>query len=132
MDKYGVKIKGIVRCGEDFLIVKKWYDDRIDEPYQWEFLDTQMEEGETPKDACLRYVQDATGIYCSDATIPYTWVYKLGDNKFLGIAFLCEVQDEIVFLSEDLVECKWVKAGELKEYIKNRGMLADMADAGII
>lgn len=37
MKKYGIKIKSIVKCNDKFLIVERWYDDRIEEPYQWDF-----------------------------------------------------------------------------------------------
>ena len=48
MKKYGIKIKSIVKCNDKFLIVERWYDDRIEEPYQWEFLDGEAEFGESP------------------------------------------------------------------------------------
>lgn len=132
MEKYGIKIKGILKCADRFLIVKKWYDDRIEEPYQWEFLDTDLEDGETPEETCLSYVLRSTGIYTNITSMPYSWVYKLGDNRFLGLAFMCEVEEDIVILSEDLVEYRWVKSDELSEYIKNRRMLDDMRQAGVI
>ena len=34
MKKYGIKIKSIVKCNDKFLIVERWYDDRIEEFYQ--------------------------------------------------------------------------------------------------
>ena len=132
MTKYGIKIKGIVKCDDRFLIVKKWYDDRIEDPYQWEFFDTDLEDGETPEVTCLRYIHESTGIDAGISSMPYTWVYQLGDNKSLGIAFLCNVEDVPVILSEALSEYKWVTAGELPEYINNRRMLMDMKEAGVI
>lgn len=132
MEKYGIKVKGILKCEDEFLIVKRWYDDRIEDPYQWEFLDADMADGETPEAACLRTVQESTGIYANIASMAYSWVYKLGDNRYLGLAFICQVPDELVFLSEDLYDYKWVKAQQLPEFIKNRSMLQDMKQAGVI
>ena len=132
MDKYGIKIKGILKCDDEFLIVKKWYDDRIEDPYQWEFLDTDLIDGETPEMTCLEFIQQSTGIYTNISRLAYTWTYKLGDNKYLGLAFLCEVEDTLVILSEDLNEHKWVKADELKNYIGNKYMLEDLRQAGVI
>lgn len=132
MKKYGVKIKGILKCDDDFLLVKKWYDDRIEEPYQWEFLDTSLADGETPETSCLRYIQESTGILANITSMPYTWVYRLGDNQYLGLAFICEVPDELVILSEDLYDYKWVKAYELPRYIQNGNMLEDLRRAGVI
>lgn len=131
MDKYGVRIKGIVRCNDEFLIINKWMDDKIDDPYQWQFLDTTMMEDESPTDAALRYILECTGIYANITCIPYTWTYKLGDNKYIGIAFLCDVPDTVVIMSEEITEIKWVKAEELSKYITNKSMLNDMHEAGI-
>lgn len=132
MVKFGVKIKGILRCNDEYLIVKKWYDDRIEDPYQWEFLDKHLEEGESAEEQCLNYIYESTGIHTGITSIPYTWSYKLGDNNYLGIAFLCEVEDELVFLSEELCDYRWVKAEELPQYITNASVLRDMKQAGIL
>ena len=132
MTKYGIKIKGILKCDDKFLIVRKWYNDRIENPYQWEFLDTDLEDGETPEITCLRYVQESTGIDASISSMPYTWVYRLGDNHYLGIAFLCRVDDVPVILSEALSDYKWVRADELPDYIDNGRVLEDRREAGVI
>lgn len=132
MAKYGIKIKAILKCDGKFLLVKRWYDDRIDNPYQWEFLDTEIIDGETPEVSCLEYVQQSTGIYAEIEKMAYSWVYTLGDNRHLGLAFLCNVSDEIVILSEELNDYKWVEADEIKDYIDNKAMLNDMHQAGVI
>ena len=51
MDKFRILVKGIVQCNGKYLVVEKWYDDRIFEPYQWEFLDGVLEFSETPEKA---------------------------------------------------------------------------------
>lgn len=40
MDKYRILVKGIVQCQDHYLVVEKWYDDRIFDPlsvgiYRW-------------------------------------------------------------------------------------------------
>lgn len=132
MKKYGIKIKCIVKCNDKFLIVKKWYDDRIEDPYQWEFLDTDLEDGETPEVTCLRHVQESIGIDAHILCMPYTWTYMLGDSNFLGISFLCRVEEEPVILSEALTDYRWVGAEELPEYISNSFVINDMREAGVI
>ncbi len=132
MGKYGVKIKAILRCNDKFLIFKKWYDDRIEEPYQWEFIDTELEDGETAETACLRVVLESTGMYAAKVSMAYSWVYSLGDNQYLGLALLCDVPDELVILSEDLYDYKWVKTGEMPEYITNQFIIKDMKRSQII
>lgn len=105
MKKYGIKIKSIVKCNDKFLIVERWYDDRIEEPYQWEFLDTDLEDDELPETACMRVIAESTGINSARiVSMAYSWKYQLGDNNYLGLAFLCEVPDEPVMLSGRTLE----------------------------
>ena len=118
MKKYGIKIKSIVKCNDKFLIVERWYDDRIEEPYQWEFLDTDLEDDELPETACMRVIAESTGINSARiVSMAYSWKYQLGDNNYLGLAFLCEVPDEPVMLSEELGDYKWVEVEELTDYM---------------
>ena len=49
MGKFRILVKGIVQYKNKFLAVERWYDDRIFEPYQWEFIDGVMVFGETPE-----------------------------------------------------------------------------------
>ena len=132
MKKFGIKIKGIVKNGDKFLILRKWYDDRITEPYQWEFVDGDLEYGISPDAYVRQMVNDATGLDAVIDSIPYTWSYELGDMQIIGIAYLCHVDSDMVILSEAVSDFKWVKAEELPEYIENRGVLADLAKTGII
>ena len=46
MNAYRILVKGIVKKDDRYLIVEKWYDDNIMDPYQWEFLDGEAEFGE--------------------------------------------------------------------------------------
>lgn len=132
MAKYGIKIKAIVKCADKFLLVKRWYDDRIENPYQWEFLDTDLVDGEKPETTCLDYVQHSTGGFAQLEKMAYSWIYTLGDNRYLGLAFICTLPDEIVILSEELNEYKWVNADELDKYVDNKVMLEDMIQAEVI
>ena len=42
-NRYRILVKGIVQKDNKFLIVEKWYDDNIVDPYQWEFVDGEAE-----------------------------------------------------------------------------------------
>ena len=132
MKKFGIKIKGIVKNGDKFLTLQKWYDDRITEPYQWEFVDGDLEYGISPDSYVKQMVSDATGLDAVIDGIPYTWSYALGDTQIIGIAYLCHVESDMVILSEAVSDFKWVEAEELPKYIENRGVLADLAKTGII
>ena len=45
MSKFRVLVKGIVQYQDSYLAVERWYDDRIFDPYQWEFIDGEMQTG---------------------------------------------------------------------------------------
>lgn len=132
MVKFGVKLKAVVRCNDEFLIVNKWYNDNIENHYQWEFLDMELAPNESAEEQCLNYIQECTGIHASITSIPYTWTYSLGDNNCLGIVFLCDVEDQVVFMGEELVDYRWVKAEELSQYITKKMVLEDLKKAGIL
>ena len=80
--KFRILVKGIVQYKDNFLAVERWYDDRIFEPYQWEFIDGEMEFGETPEKAVERIVEEKTGVPL------YTWGFTAGEICTTGIAFL--------------------------------------------
>lgn len=126
MSKFCIKLKGIVRYNDRFLLVKKWYDDRITEPFQWEFVDTQLVNGANPDDTILESINNATGLNVTINRIIYTWTYTVGENEYVGIAYLCDAADDTVFLSEELNSCVWVKKEELSQYIDNRYLLEDV------
>ncbi len=132
MNKFGIKIKGIVKKDDKFLILQKWYDDRITEPYQWEFVDGDLEYGIAPDAFVRQMVSDATGLDAEIDGIPYTWSYALGDTQIIGIAYLCHVESDMVILSEAVSDFKWVSAKELPDYIENKGVLNDLKNTGII
>ena len=132
MIKFGVKIKAVIRCNDKFLIVNKWYNDNIDNHYQWEFLDMDLMPEEAPEEQCLNYIQECTGINAKIASIPYIWSYRLGDNNCLGIVFLCDTDDQVVVMGEEIMDYKWVKSKDLSKYITKKMLLEDLKKAGII
>ena len=132
MNRFGIKLKGIVKKEDKFLILQKWYDDRITEPYRWEFVDGDLEYGAAPDTYVKQMVSDATGLEVEIDSIPYTWSYSLGDMQIVGIAYICHVDSDMVILSEAVSDFKWVSASELAGYIDNKSVLEDLRKTGII
>ena len=126
MEKYKIIVKGIVKYEDKYLIVERWYDDRIEEPYQWEFLDGQVNFGEAPDKAVIRNIAEKTGINAYIGRILYTWSFMMGDVQNIGLSYLCETAEDEVVLSEDLIEYKWVTKEEIKQYITNTSVLEDI------
>ena len=133
MNKFGIKVKGIVKNNDKFLILRKWYDDRITEPYQWEFVDGETEFGESPDAAVLRIIQEQTGLIAVVDRILYTWTFMIGSECNLGIAYLCltEMEEDAVQLSEDLHDAQWITSAEFDDLINNKRMLADLQQADV-
>ncbi len=128
MEKYRILVKGIIQLDEKYLIVRKWYDDRVLEPYQWGFIDGAIEFGEAPKKAILRNVTEQTGLSVVIDRILYTWSFMTGEVFNIGISFLCRATMAEVLLSEELVESKWVTKEELEHYV-DRKILDDLESA---
>ena len=85
MNAYRILVKGIVKKDDRYLIVEKWYDDNIMDPYQWEFLDGEAEFGESPDVAVVRMIQEQTGLTAEIDRILYTWTWKKRMCSFLRI-----------------------------------------------
>ena len=54
MAKHRIVVKCVVNYGSDYLLLQKWYDDRIDDPYQWEFPEGEVEFGEEPERVSMK------------------------------------------------------------------------------
>ncbi len=119
-------VKGIIKHNDMYMVVKKWYDDRINEPYQWEFVDGYVDIGESPDEAVEQLVLDKTFLVVNDKKILYTWTYQVGDTGYVGLAYLCETESDIVILSEELSEYKWISSDEFEKYISNPNILNDV------
>lgn len=126
MESCKIMVKGIVQYNDRYLLVEKWYDDRISDPYQWEFIDGRLEYGEDPEKGVLRLVEENAGIQVEVSRPLYTWSYMVGETWNIGIAYHCVASDEEVILSEELNNHKWVTRDEFDQYIMNKNMLADL------
>ncbi len=129
--RFKVLVKGIVQHENQFLVVERWYDDRIFDPYQWEFVDGELEFGEVPDKAVLRVIQEKTGLTVAIDDILYTWGFTAGEICTLGIAYQCVSATDEVTLAEDYRDYKWVTRDEMSDYITNKAVLEDIDRAGL-
>lgn len=130
-NRYRILVKGIVQKDNKFLIVEKWYDDNIVDPYQWEFVDGEAEFGESPDAAVVRIIQEQTGLTSVVDRILYTWTFMIGSECNLGLSYLCltDMDEDTVVLSEDLNNAKWIEVDEIEDYINNKRMIEDLKNA---
>ncbi|MDF2941724.1 MAG: hydrolase [Herbinix sp.] len=128
MEKFRILVKGVVQYEDKYLVVHKWYDDRVSEPYQWEFIDGVIEFGEGPDKAVLRSIFEQTGLSATIDRILYTWSFMTGDVFNIGISYLCRVSFDDVILSEDLVDSRWIMKFEMENYVNSK-VLEDVEQA---
>lgn len=126
MESCKIMVKGIIQYNDRYLLVEKWYDDRIGDPYQWEFIDGRLEYGEDPERGVLRQIEEKTGLQAEVSRPLYTWSYMVGEIWNIGIAFHCTAMNENVILSEDLSNYKWVTRDQFAQFITNKNMLKDV------
>lgn len=125
MDKYRILVKGIVRYEDKYLVVRKWYDDRVATPYQWEFIDGTIDFAEDPEKSVLRHIFEQTGITAVIDRVLYTWSFLTGDVFNIGVTFLCIAPYDSIVISEDLVDYRFIGREEFPEYLK-KNVLEDI------
>ncbi len=124
-----VRVKGIIKKGDTYLLIKRWVDDRIPDPFVWEFIDAEVNHGESPDDTVLRAIRDLLSVEGRIDKIEYTWSNLLGDTHCVGIAYLCSIKEEDepnIVLSEEYGEWKWVPREQFPDYIENQYVLKDL------
>ncbi|MBE5951375.1 MAG: NUDIX domain-containing protein [Lachnospiraceae bacterium] len=131
MGRYRVVVKGIVNYGSDYLLLKKWYDDRIDEPYQWEFPNGEVEFGEMPERAAERIVLEDTGLTAEASKPLYTWQYTVGEVCTIGICYLLHAHTQETMISEEYCDSVWVNRFEFEDYITDARILKDIERADL-
>lgn len=129
MENTYLRVKGILKKNNKYLVIKKWVDDRIPDPFVWEFLDAEVNHGEAPDDAVLRAIRELLSIEGKIEKIEYTWSNMIGDTHCVGIAYICSIpedEEENIVLTEEYGEYKWVTKEEFPYYIENKYVLKDL------
>ncbi len=126
-----IRVKGIIRQNDKYLVLKRWVDDRIVEPYVWEFVDCELEKGESPEQAVLRGIHEAVGVDGEIIRPLYTWSQMIGDIQCVGITYLCKfsLDEGSLMLSEEYSGFEWITEEELPVYIDNPNVLRDIKNA---
>lgn len=126
-----IRVKGIIKQNDKYLVLKRWIDDRIVEPFVWEFVDCELEKGESPEQSVLRGIHEAVGVDGEIVKTLYTWSQMMGDTQCVGVAFLCclSVDEGSLMLSEEYNGFEWITEEELPVYIDNPNVLKDIKKA---
>lgn len=123
-----IRIKGIVRHDGKYLVLKHWIDDRIVDPYVWEFMDCELEKGESPEQAALRALHELAGMDGEIDRPLYTWSQMIGEMQCVGITYLLKSAsaDPSITLSEEYCGYEWITREQLADYIENQNVLKDI------
>lgn len=124
-----LRVKGIIKKDDKYLLIKRWVDDRIPDPFVWEFIDAEVNHGEAPDDTVLRAINELLSVEGKIEKIEYTWSSMLGDTHCVGIAYICsiaEADEASIVLTEDFGEWIWVTRDEIPRYIENQYVLKDL------
>lgn len=128
MEKTVIRVKGIIKKEDKYLVLKKWYDDHIPEPFMWEFVEGEMNFGERPDQAVIRNIYESLGVNGKTERILYAWSHIVGETQYFGVAYLCEVEGEEFILTEDFGGYEWISKEEIENYISSQHVLNDIAD----
>lgn len=127
MGKIYIRVKGIVKQDGKYLLLKRWVDDRIPDPFLWEFVDAELNYGEAPDEAMLRAIREILSVEGKIDRIVYTWSNMIGDSQCVGIAYLCSLEDDgSIVLGEEYGEWEWVEREQFTSYIENKYVLDDL------
>ena len=129
MENTFVRVKGIIKKNDKYLLIKRWVDDRIPDPFVWEFIDAEVNHGEAPDDTVRRAIRELLSVEGKIEKIEYTWSSLLADTHCVGIAYLCSIKEEDeanIVLPEDYGEWAWVSRDEFTHYIENQYVLQDL------
>lgn len=129
MENTFLRVKGIIKKNDKYLLIKRWVDDHIPDPFVWEFIDAEVAHGEAPDDTVKRAIRELLSVEGMIDKIEYTWSSLLGDTHCVGIAYLCSIKEEDeanIVLSEDYGEWEWVSRDEFPAYIENQYVLQDL------
>ena len=94
-----VRVKGIIKKDDKYLLIKRWVDDHIPEPFVWEFIDAEVAHGEAPDEAMLHAISELLSVNGTIEKIEYTWAQLIWE---------------------------WVKREQFPYYIENQYVLKDL------
>ena len=127
MENIYLRVKGIIKQDDKYLLIKRWVDDRIPDPFLWEFVDAEVNYGEAPDEAVIRATEEILSVEGRIERIVYTWSNMIGDSQCVGIAYICSLEDDSsIILGEEYGEWEWVERDQFPEYIENKYVLNDL------
>lgn len=124
-NKIVVVVKGIILHNNKCLIIKRADNDEIGAG-KWEFVGGKLEFGEDLEDSLAREVKEEAGLEISiDKLLYATTFYTDPFREVIVLVYKCFAADDIVRLSSEHSDYKWVSEEELRTLL-DPGILRDM------
>ena len=130
--KHIVAITAIIknRAGDKFLVGKR-HRNEIAYPSKWAFPGGKVERGQTILDTLTREVKEEVGLEIEDRMeYVYDFTFERPDgHNVVGFCFLVFAKSEVVKLSKDFEDYKWVTPDELLDLDHIPGMEEEVRKA---
>lgn len=114
--QYYLAVKGIIRRGDNKILVLKRSGLDDHKPNVWETPGGGMDTTESPQDALKREISEETGLSVNVAEPFNVFTFKKDTGEFkIGITFICDHADGEVVLSPEHSEFRWISAEEFAQ-----------------
>lgn len=107
-------VAGILINDKDEILIAKRKEDKSMGGY-WEFPGGKIEDEELPQESLIRELKEEMNIVIKVKEYFGENIYDYGDFKIRLIAYICEIIDGEISLT-DHSEIKWVRREELNNY----------------
>jgi len=97
----------------------------------WEYPGGAMIFGETPQETLIREVREETGLEIEIRKLLFAVTVMVGERQCVGLTYLSRAKGDIVTLSEEHTDYRWVNRRQLVEML-NEKMLGYLIDNAVL
>lgn len=127
--QFALAVKGLIRNpkGEILVVKRSGDDDHL--PGVWETVGGGVDHMETPQQALAREIVEEVGIKAivGEPFNVFTFRKESGEFK-VGITFLCDTLEEVVTLSSEHSESRWIQPSAFKDLESIPSLYEEIAD----
>jgi 8-oxo-dGTP diphosphatase len=115
---------------EKFLVMKRAESMAVN-PGKWDFPSGKIKDGEDPRTAALRELEEETGLKGKILKSGDSFVQETPDGSFRVHPFLVLVEESGVDMNSEHTEYRWVDLCEIDELEKVPGLEKDLEKVGV-
>ncbi len=122
-----VAVKGIIRRGDDKILLVKRSEQDSFWPGFWETVGGGMKENENPQSALLREIKEEIDLKVRVYEPFNVFTFENEKKEFkVGITFICDYENGEINLSEEHIDYKWINPLDIKKYKTSDGLLNEI------